>query len=110
MPKISVGCAGWDYNDWIGPFYPKSMERYHHLVYYAKYFDIVEINSTFYNLPSEDIVNNWALRIPKSFRYIVKVWQKISHNLNDPELESYIAQFFSRMVYLEEKTSKRGTS
>ena len=106
MPKIFVGCAGWDYKDWIGPFYPKTLDRYRHLEYYSHYFDIVEINSTFYNLPSQDIVQNWALRISKSFNFIVKVWQKITHNLNDPELESYIAQFFSRMAYLEEKTSK----
>jgi len=106
MPKIYVGCAGWDYKDWVGPFYPKNIERFHHLEFYAKYFDIVEINSTFYNLPSEEIVNNWALRIPNTFSYTVKVWQKISHNLNDSELESYIAQFFSRMVYLKEQTSK----
>lgn len=104
--KILIGCAGWDYKDWEGPFYPKNIERFHHLEYYAKYFDIVEINSTFYNLPSEEIVHNWALRVPKSFRYIVKVWQNISHNLNDSELESYIAQFFSRMAFLQEKTTK----
>ena len=105
MPKIYIGCAGWDYKDWVGPLYPKNIERFHHLEYYAKYFDIVEINSTFYNLPSEEIVNNWALRIPNSFRYIVKIWQKISHNLNDSELETYIFQFFSRMAYLKEKVS-----
>ncbi|MFX1337999.1 MAG: DUF72 domain-containing protein [Promethearchaeota archaeon] len=104
--KILIGCAGWDYNDWVGPFYPKNMERFHHLEYYTKYFDIVEINSTFYNLPSEEMVINWVERVPKSFRYIVKVWQKISHNLNDPELESHIAQFYSRMAFLKEKISK----
>lgn len=106
MPKIHVGCAGWDYKDWVGPFYPKILERYRHLEYYAKYFDVVEINSTFYNLPSEEIVSNWATRVPKSFRYIVKVWQKISHNLNDPELETYIIQFFLRMASLKEKISR----
>ena len=105
MPKIYVGCAGWDYKDWVGPFYPKNIERFQHLEYYAKYFDIVEINSTFYNLPSEEIVNNWALRIPNTFSYIVKVWRKISHNLNDSELETNISHFFSRMAYLKEKIS-----
>ncbi len=104
--KFFIGCAGWDYKDWIGPFYPKTLERYRHLEYYTQYFDIVEINSTFYNLPSAEIVQNWALKTPESFIFVVKVWQKISHNLNDPELETYIVQFFSRMAQLEEKTSK----
>jgi len=105
MTKLSISTAGWDYKDWIGPFYPKNLERFHHLEYYAKYFDIVEINSTFYNLPSEEIVHNWTLRVPESFHYIVKVWQKISHNLNDSQLESYIAQFFLRIAFLKEKVS-----
>ena len=106
MTRLRIGTAGWDYKDWIGSFYPKNIERFHHLEYYVKYFDIVEINSTFYNIPSEEIVINWAKRVPDSFSYIVKVWQKISHNLNDPDLDSYVDKFFSRMMYLREKISK----
>lgn len=104
--NIFIGCAGWDYKDWIGPFYPKNLERFHHLEYYAKHFDRVEINSTFYNIPSEEMVINWIKRVPDSFCYIVKVWQKISHNLNDPDLDSFIEKFFLRMMYLKEKISK----
>ena len=48
--KIFIGCAGWDYKDWVGPFYPKTLESSRHLEHYVKYFDMVEINSTFYNL------------------------------------------------------------
>jgi len=103
MTKLSISTAGWDYKDWIGSFYPKNLERFQHLEYYVKYFDLVEINSTFYNIPSEEMVINWAKRVPDSFCYIVKVWQKISHNLNDPDLDSNISRFFSRMEYLKDK-------
>lgn len=103
MANIYVGCAGWDYKDWIGPFYPKRLEKYRHLEYYAKYFDLTEINSTFYNLPAEETVYKWANRVPETFRYVVKVWQEITHNLNDPEIDSRIAQFFYRMGPLQEK-------
>lgn len=103
MVKIEIGTAGWDYKDWVGPFYPKQLERSQHLEYFAKYFDIVEINSTFYNIPSIEMVNNWKLRVPTNFRFIIKVWQKITHNLEDPELDSHVIKFFSTIEYLNGK-------
>jgi uncharacterized protein YecE (DUF72 family) len=103
MSKIYIGCAGWDYKDWIGSFYPKNFERYNFLEYYAKYFDIVEVNSTFYNIPPEEVVHNWAIRVPAKFNYIIKVWQKITHNLFDSNLDSNISQFFYSMKPLNGK-------
>ncbi|MFX0165183.1 MAG: DUF72 domain-containing protein [Promethearchaeota archaeon] len=103
MVKIEIGTAGWDYKDWIGSFYPKKLKRVHHLEYFSKYFNIVEINSTFYNLPSIDMVNNWKLRVPANFRFIVKIWQRITHNLDDPDLDLYIENFFSTLAFLDEK-------
>ena len=103
MVKIEIGTAGWDYKDWVGPFYPKQLERSHHLEYFTKYFDIVEINSTFYNIPSIEMVNNWKLRVPANFRFIVKVWQRITHNLDDPDLDSHILKFFSTIEHLNGK-------
>ena len=106
MTKLSISTAGWDYKDWIGSFYPKNLERFQHLEYYAKYFDLVEINSTFYNIPSEEMVINWAKRVPDSFNYIVKVWQEITHNLNNPDLDSNLDKFLSRLTLLREKISR----
>ena len=103
MSKINIGTAGWDYKDWVGSFYPKQLERTQHLEYFSRYFDIVEINSTFYNLPSIDIVKNWKLRVPEEFLFIVKVWQKITHNHDDPELDLNIVKFFSTMGLLNGK-------
>jgi len=103
MVKISIGTAGWDYKDWIGPFYPKNLKKSQHLEYFSKFFNLVEINSTFYNLPSEDMVINWNNRVPENFRFIVKVWQKITHNLEDPDLDSHIFNFFSKVKRLKPK-------
>ena len=103
MVKISLGTAGWDYKDWVGSFYPKKLDRAHYLEYFSTYFNIVEINSTFYNLPSENMVINWYNRVPKQFRFIVKVWQKITHELNNSELENRIFEFFNRIKPLKEK-------
>ncbi|UCD01145.1 MAG: DUF72 domain-containing protein [Promethearchaeota archaeon] len=106
MVKLTIGTAGWDYKDWIGPFYPKKLKKSQHLEYFSKFFSLVEINSTFYNLPSEDMVINWNNRVPENFRFIVKVWQKITHNLEDPDLDSYILEFFSRLKLLGPKIAR----
>lgn len=103
MVKISLGCAGWDYKDWVGPFYPKPLERYNHLEFYSKFFDIIEINSTFYNIPNKGTVSKWNNQVPQDFKFTVKVWQKITHNLNDPDLDYLISQFFSQIYPLREK-------
>lgn len=103
MAKIEIGTAGWDYNDWVGSFYPKQLERAHRLEFFSKYFDLVEINSTFYNIPTIDMIINWENRVPENFRFIVKVWQKITHNLDDPELDLNITNFFSILTHLKKK-------
>jgi len=103
MAKLSLGCAGWDYKDWVGAFYPKPLERYNHLEYYSNFFDIVEINSTFYNIPNKTTVNNWYNQVPPDFKFIVKVWQKITHNLNDSDLDYLLTQFFTQLSPLREK-------
>lgn len=103
MVNIYIGCAGWDYKDWIGPFYPKKLEKFRQLEYYAKFFNISEINSSFYNLPSEDTVIKWLKRTPEDFRFIIKVWQEITHKLGEVDLDERISQFFYRMRPLEDK-------
>ena len=105
MVQIKIGTAGWDYKDWIGSFYPKRLKRSQFLEFFSKFFEIVEINSSFYNLPSKEMVKNWNERVPESFRFIVKVWQKISHNLNKSDLDSYIIEFLHRFEPLKDKIS-----
>jgi uncharacterized protein YecE (DUF72 family) len=103
MVQINIGCAGWNYKDWNGPFYPKSIEPSQQLEYYSHFFDLVEINSSFYNLPTNSMVQNWLIKVPKKFRFIVKVWQEITHKLHESDIEYRIDQFFKRMQPLEEK-------
>ena len=103
MLKISIGLAGFFYKDWIGTFYPKNLDKNKYLEYYSKFFDLTEINSTFYNLLSEQTILNWKNQVPSNFRFIIKVWQKITHEFNDSEISLRIMQFFNRMRHLEEK-------
>ncbi|MFX1276938.1 MAG: DUF72 domain-containing protein [Promethearchaeota archaeon] len=105
MVKIHVGCAGWDYKDWRGIFYPKNLEKSSYLEYYSNYFDLLEVNSTFYNLPAEETVINWGQKVPKSFKFTIKVWQDITHDLFNSNLSSKISQFFYRLSPLKDKIS-----
>jgi uncharacterized protein YecE (DUF72 family) len=103
MVRINIGCAGWDYKDWIGPFYPKLLESHNRLGFYSKYFNVIEINTTFYSLPKLSIVQNWMEQTPADFKFTVKVWQEITHNFKDANFEDSISQFFYRLSPLKEK-------
>lgn len=102
MIQFHVGTAGWDYKDWVGPFYPKKLERYVFLQHYAKYFDIIEVNSSFYTPPSLEMTKNWKSRVNDSFRFCLKVWQNISHQSNNPQLELDIDRYIQNIKPLKE--------
>ena len=61
---IRIGCSGWSYEHWRGLFYPQSGSTSRWLELYAESFDTVEINATFYRLPSAKTVESWAKRLP----------------------------------------------
>jgi len=103
MARIYIGCAGWDYKDWIGPFYPKLLESHKRLGFYTKYFNIIEINTTFYSLPKFSIVQNWSDQVPEDFIFTVKVWQEITHKFKNANIEDSISQFFYRLSPLKDK-------
>ena len=103
LPSIYIGCAGWLYEDWKGTFYPYELETHSYLPYYANIFNIIEINTTFYHLPEKDVVRNWYERVPSNFKFIVKIWQDITHKLKNPDTDSLLTEFFYHMEPLENK-------
>lgn len=84
---IRVGTSGWSYDDWSGTFYPDDLPRKRWYEHYADQFPTVEINNTFYQLPSENSVTKWHDQAPDRFRYAVKGSRYVTHmkKLNDPE-------------------------
>jgi len=103
MTHFHVGTAGWDYKDWLGPFYPKKLAKYLFLQHYAKYFDFVEVNSSFYSPPSLEMTENWNSRVSDSFRFCLKVWQNISHQSNNPQLEIDIDHYMQNIKPLKDR-------
>jgi len=93
---IRIGPAGWSYDDWVGPVYPAG-KKVDELLTIARYFDCVELNSSFYRTPSERLVKSWADRTATQpdFRFTVKVLQRFTHERagTADEARRFIATF-----------------
>lgn len=76
---IRVGTSGFSFADWIGPFYPPAVKRQALLEFYATQFDCVEINSTYYGIPSPQTFEKMAARTPPEFRFLVKAAAVVTH-------------------------------
>ena len=74
---ILIGCSGWSYPDWEGAFYPEGMRAGEYLEYYADRFPIVEVDSTFYRVPTPSMVRGWRDRTPEDFQFAPKVAGRI---------------------------------
>lgn len=84
---LRVGTSGWHYPHWKGAFYPVGLKTDAWLSFYAERFDSVEINNSFYRLPSREIFSSWARSVPGHFIFAVKASRYITHRkkLKDPE-------------------------
>ena len=98
-----LGCSGWSYDGWKGSFYPEDLDNRYWLSYYSKIFDFVEIDSTFYKIPSKFIVNNWNKRTPENFKFAVKFPKVITHDKRLKDVEKDIEQFYDAMEQLYDK-------
>lgn len=85
--RARIGCSGWVYGDWKGLVYPADVPQGRWLELYAQRFDTVEINATFYRLPTRQAVESWAAAVPEGFVFAAKLGQFGSHRkkLKDPE-------------------------
>jgi uncharacterized protein YecE (DUF72 family) len=100
---ILIGCSGWSYADWEGPFYPAGMESRDYLEFYADRFPIVEVDSTFYRPPTPRMVRNWRDRTPPDFRFVPKVPRVITHEKQLQGCREEVAGFVASLAPLGEK-------
>jgi uncharacterized protein YecE (DUF72 family) len=91
---VHVGCSGWVYPHWRELFYPEGLPQRAWLGYYAEHFDTVEINNTFYRLPSPSAVQGWADQSPEGFRYAVKISRYMSHIKRLTMVETGLKRFY----------------
>ncbi len=77
--RVLVGTSGYSYKEWKGSFYPEDLKPTGMLSYYATRLQTVEINNTFYRMPTRELVAGWAKQVPGSFSFALKAPQRITH-------------------------------
>jgi uncharacterized protein YecE (DUF72 family) len=77
---IYVGTSGYNYPEWKGHFYPENLAATKMLPYYAERFSTVEINYTFYRMPTPKLVAGWAAQVPAGFKFTLKAPKRITHD------------------------------
>ncbi len=78
--RFHLGTQGWNYPAWVGPFYPRSARPADFLTLYARVFDTVEIDSTFYAVPAAAAIEHWTQRAPAGFRFALKFPRAATHD------------------------------
>lgn len=100
---VRIGTSGWNYKAWRGPFYPEEAPMARWLEAYAEEFGTVEINGSFYRLPTEKTVAAWHDRTPKNFVFAWKASRFITHNKKLKDCAESVALVYGRMAPLKEK-------
>jgi uncharacterized protein YecE (DUF72 family) len=102
MRHIYIGTSGWVYKEWAGDFY-RGLKSREHFAHYAAHFPTVEINASFYRVPSLSTVRQWHQKAPKGFIYSVKGSRYITHLKRLQNLETSVGRFLRRIQPLKEK-------
>jgi uncharacterized protein YecE (DUF72 family) len=87
--QIWVGTSGYSYPDWVGPFYPPGTRPGRMLAHYCRYFPLVELNFTFYRLPTAVTLSRLAEQTPAGFQFIVKLPRTLSHEENAADIAGF---------------------
>jgi uncharacterized protein YecE (DUF72 family) len=103
MTDLRIGCSGWSYKDWRGPFYPRGVRVKDHLAYYATRFSTTEIDGSFYRLPTEKAVAAWRDAVPDGFLFAWKASRFLTHNKKLKEPEDSLKLILGRMEGLGDR-------
>ena len=106
--RVHIGCSGWVYPHWRERFYPRDVPQRAWLDYYAKHFDTVEINNTFYRLPKPSAVEGWVEHSPPGFVFAVKASRYLTHIKRLKTLDPYVDRFYEPLETLV-RSEKLGT-
>lgn len=78
--KLLAGTSGYSFKEWKGSFYPEDIKADGMLSFYSTKFPTIEINNTFYRLPKEHVLQDWASQVPDDFVFAIKASQRITHH------------------------------
>ena len=98
--RLYTGTSGFAYKEWKGSFYPEDLPDSKMLSFYAEHFRACEINNTFYRMPSEKVLQDWAAQVPPDFQFVLKASRQITHNKRLKEVAdpfAYLLQVSSNL-------------
>jgi uncharacterized protein YecE (DUF72 family) len=101
--EIRIGTSGWHYKHWLGTFYPADLKVSRMFEFYQRYFDTVELNNSFYRLPTPDAFVAWRDSAPSNFIFAVKGSRFLTHNKKLKEPEQALQNLLPRSEILGEK-------
>ncbi len=101
--NLRVGTSSWSSEDWLGVFYPEGTAPGDFITEYAKHFDTVEVDSTFYRSPPAAMVKNWNRHTPAGFTFAAKVPRSITHDKVMQDCDEELNEFLSAMDLLGDK-------
>jgi uncharacterized protein YecE (DUF72 family) len=94
---VRIGCSGWNYTHWRDVVYPRGLPARRWLDHYATLFDTVEVNTTFYRLPSTTAVAGWAEQSPAGFVFAVKASRYLTHIKRLADMGPGVRRFYERI-------------
>lgn len=97
-----IGTSGWSYDHWEKLFYPEGLKAAKRLSYYTGQFGTVEVNNTFYRLPSEETLEHWKSEAPEGFIFALKASRFITHLKKLKDTAAPLEEFLRRALLLEE--------
>jgi uncharacterized protein YecE (DUF72 family) len=103
LGDIHIGTSGWHYGHWRGPFYPADLKADKMLRWYIQHFDTVEINNSFYRLPTSAAIEGWCRETPPGFCFAVKASRYITHNRKLKDPAETIKRFMLQITELGER-------
>jgi uncharacterized protein YecE (DUF72 family) len=101
--RLYTGTSGFAYKEWKGNFYPRDISPKSMLSYYGERFDTVEINNTFYRMPSADLLKGWSEQVPDDFVFALKAPRTITHIRRLKNVDEVTEHFIAATAELQQK-------
>ena len=101
--QLYVGTSGYSYKEWKGTFYPEKLPQKDMLGFYAERFTTVEMNNTFYRMPSVEVMEAWTRQVPGTFQFALKAPQTITHRKRLKNTEDELAKFVEGAAVLKRR-------
>lgn len=98
-----IGTQSWNFRDWVGSFYPAGTRASDMLGFYGRVFSTIEVDATFYGIPAEPVLRDWADKVPPAFRFALKVPQQVTHEMRLVGADEIVARFLERVRVLGDR-------